>query len=75
MENINAAIEADEKTALIVDHFLKAFLEFGKGWGEAAASWNDEVENEVMYAGLVVKQACSYTCTALKTTDFIIGHL
>lgn len=73
--DINSAVEAKKKTGLIVDAFIETFLSFGKQWGYAAACWNDEVENEVQYVGLAVKQACTYARYALKVVDFAEGHI
>ena len=68
--DINDSVEGKEKTELIVNHFIEAFLKFGKQWGFAIASWNNEVENELMYLGLAVKQACTIGLYGFKILDF-----
>ncbi|KAJ4307476.1 hypothetical protein N0V84_012705 [Fusarium piperis] len=73
--DINDSIEAKKKTAVIVNHFIEAFLKFGKQWGFAVSSWNNEVENEVMYIALAVKQVCTYGRYGFKSTDFIVEHV
>ncbi|KAF7539729.1 hypothetical protein G7Z17_g12369 [Cylindrodendrum hubeiense] len=73
--DINDSREGTQKTEIIVNHFIEAFLKFGKQWGFAAASWNDEIENEVMYIGLAVKEVCTYVGYGLKVLDFIEGHI
>ena len=71
--DINSAVEAKKKTVLIVDAFIEAFFNFGKQWGYAAACWNNEVENEVQYVGLAVKQVCTLALYGLKVLDFVEG--
>ncbi|KAI8717021.1 hypothetical protein NCS52_00997300 [Fusarium sp. LHS14.1] len=73
--DINDSIEAKKKTAIIVNHFIEAFLKFGKQWGFAVSSWNNEVENEIMYIALAVKQVCTYGRYGFKITDFIVEHV
>ena len=69
------ATRAENQTVIIVNHFLEDFLSFGKKWGFAAASWNNEVENEIMYAGLAVKQACTIVRYGLKIVDFAVERV
>ncbi|KAL5592278.1 hypothetical protein FOBRF1_013304 [Fusarium oxysporum] len=73
--DINDSVEAKKKTAIIVNHFIEAFLKFGKQWGLAISSWNDEVENEILYIALAVKQVCTYGRYGLKIADFVEEHV
>lgn len=70
---IQEAEEGEKHDILIVNGFLKGGFTFGKQWGESVAAWNNEVENELMYAGLVVKQLCAYAIYGLKIVDFGVG--
>ncbi|KAL6901484.1 hypothetical protein GGI43DRAFT_433631 [Trichoderma evansii] len=70
-EDINNAMDGQMKTDLVANHFVEAFLEFGKQWGFAAASWDNEVESIVMYVGLAVEQVCTYGGYGCKIYDFV----
>lgn len=71
IKNILEATEGNEKTGLIINHFIMSYLEFGKQWGKAAASWANEVEDPVMYAGLALQQVCMSGLQGLKTVEFL----
>ncbi|KAF5963542.1 hypothetical protein FBULB1_13337 [Fusarium bulbicola] len=75
IQNINDSVEAKKKTTIIVNHFIEAFLKFGKQWGLAVSSWNNEVENEILYIALAVKQACTYGRYVFKIGDFFEEHV
>ncbi|KAF4334795.1 hypothetical protein FBEOM_11362 [Fusarium beomiforme] len=70
-QDINDLVERTTMTPIIENHFIEAFLKFGKQWGFAVSSWNDEVEDETLYVALAVKQACTYGSYALKIADFV----
>ncbi|GMG13227.1 unnamed protein product [Aspergillus oryzae] len=70
---IQDAKEGEKSDILIVNGFLKGGFTFGKQWGESVAAWNNQVENELMYAGLVVKQICAIALYGLKIVDFGVG--
>ncbi|KAB8204916.1 hypothetical protein BDV34DRAFT_225936 [Aspergillus parasiticus] len=70
---IQDAEEGEKSDILIVNGFLKGGFTFGKQWGESVAAWNNQVENELMYAGLVVKQICAIALYGLKIVDFGVG--
>lgn len=63
--------EGTKKETLIIDGFTEAALSFGKAWGNAVACWNNEVENELMYVGLAIKQVCTVANSGLKIVDFV----
>ncbi|RFU77335.1 hypothetical protein TARUN_4887 [Trichoderma arundinaceum] len=70
-KDVNDAVEGEVKTDLVVNHFVESFLEFGKQWGFAAASWTNEIEDVVMYIGLAVQQVCTYGGYGCKIYDFV----
>lgn len=70
-EDIHEAEEGTVKTDLVANHFVEAFFEFGKQLGFAAASWDDEIENIVMYVGLAVQQICTYGGYGCKIYNFV----
>lgn len=73
-EGIEDADEGEKETILIVNEFLEGGFAFGKQWGTSVAQWNNELENELMYIGLAVKQACAIAYYGLKLVDFVEGH-
>lgn len=70
-EGIDDATDGEKETVLIVNEFLEGALSFGKQWGSSVAGWNNEIENELMYAGLAVKQVCAIALYGLKIVDFV----
>ncbi|KAL7948582.1 hypothetical protein V8C42DRAFT_363071 [Trichoderma barbatum] len=70
-ENIHEAQEGTVKTELIANHFVEDFFELGKQLGFAAASWNNEAENIIMYIALAVHQVCTYGGYGCKVYDFV----
>lgn len=67
--------EGEKNDVIIVNGFLKGGFKFGKQWGESVAAWNNEVENPLMYAGLLVKQICAYSIYGLQVVDFVVGMI
>lgn len=73
--NIMDAEEGTKKNVLIVDAFIETAAAFGSTWGSSVARWNNELENELMYIGLAVKQGCTLVNYGLKVLDFAVEHL
>ncbi|KAL7934280.1 hypothetical protein V8C35DRAFT_327196 [Trichoderma chlorosporum] len=48
-EDIYEAEEGKVKTELVANHFIESFFELGKQLGFAAASWDDEIENVIIW--------------------------
>ena len=66
---IAESIEGGESKVLNVNKYLEAWYQFSGTWGRVVAAWNDEVENELLYAGLAVHQLSWFASFLLLEVD------
>lgn len=68
--DIMDAEEGTKNEVLIVDAFIETATSFGSTWGSSVATWNNELENYLMYIGLAVKEVCTWVNYGSKVIDF-----